>query len=193
MFEKITEQELEVRGVGNVSTTPTKKTPFGESGFDAKQLKERFDLLPRYIAERLNEVLGGIDSGELIDYAYLSPHGYVGDILRGLYDGETAREIIIKTPTRDITVADVAIEVVRLLDELENGEFVERIMFDEENDVKEVLNGVADTANYAKKKVDYVLKNYYGKDEIDNILGDISSALDELHGYAEELVGGDAT
>lgn len=147
MFEKITEQELEVRGVGNVSTTPTKKTPFGESGFDAKQLKERFDLLPRYIAERLNEVLGGIDSGELIDYAYLSPHGYVGDILRGLYDGETAREIIIKTPTRDITVADVAIEVVRLLDELENGELGDKLMFDEETSFKEALDKIEERAN----------------------------------------------
>ena len=36
------------------------------------------------------------------------------------------------------------------------------------------------------------LSNYYNKEEVDDKIGDISSALDELHAYAEALKGGGA-
>ena len=56
MFEKIEDSELEKRSMRRVSTTPTKHTPFGESGLSADKLKERFDLLGVYLARRLNEI-----------------------------------------------------------------------------------------------------------------------------------------
>lgn len=34
------------------------------------------------------------------------------------------------------------------------------------------------------------LSNYYTKDEIDNTVGDIETALDELHNYAQAIIGG---
>lgn len=122
MFEKITEQELEVRGVGNVSTTPTKKTPFGESGFNAKQLKERFDLLPRYIAERLNEVFDGLENGDLVNFAKFGTGRTVGEVLSGLDDGSEARNIYIETPIETLTLAEAVTRLVKLLNEIENGE-----------------------------------------------------------------------
>lgn len=125
MFEKITEQELEVRGVGNVSTTPTKRTPFGESGFDAKQLKERFDLLPRYIAERLNEVFVGLENGDLANSATFGTGRTVGEVLSGLDDGSEARNIYIETPTERLTLAEAVTRLVKLLDEIENGELTQ--------------------------------------------------------------------
>ena len=127
MFEKITEQELEVRGVGNVSTTPTKKTPFGESGFDAKQLKERFDLLPRYIAERLNEVFVGLENGDLVNSAKFGTGRTVGEVLSGLDDGSEARNIYIETPIETLTLAEAVTRLVKLLNELENGEIVQAL------------------------------------------------------------------
>lgn len=49
---------------------------------------------------------------------------------------------------------------------------------------------------YSKDTIDYILdtkadkETSYTKDEVDNLIGDIDSALDELHNYAQALIGG---
>lgn len=123
MFEKINNSDLEKRSMTKVATTPTQKTPFGESSFTADELKARFDLLPRYIATRLNEILEGLQSGDLADYAAVKGTGKnVGLLLRSIFDGTGAKDIMIKTPTEELSLEDAVSRLVRLMDELENGE-----------------------------------------------------------------------
>ena len=125
MYEKIEESELKRRSLKNVSTTPTRRTPFGESGLSAEQLKERFDLLSVYIANRLNEVFEGMENGEFIDSAKFVDGRGLGEIIRSLYDGSGAHDINIETPTEKLTLAEAVNKLVRLLDEIENGELTQ--------------------------------------------------------------------
>ena len=123
MFEKIQESELKTLGISNVSTTPTKRTPYGESGFTAAELKERFDKLPRYLAARLNEIFEGMETGELAGGIKLSADGgSVKHILNGLFDGSVADKLLIKTPTEEVTLAVAVVKLLKLLDEIDNGE-----------------------------------------------------------------------
>lgn len=122
MYERIEESELKRRSLKNVSTTPTRRTPFGESGLSAEQLKERFDLLGVYIANRLNEVFEGMESGEFIDSAKFVDGRGLGEIIRSLFDGSGASEIYIETPTETLTLAEAVNRLVRLLNEIENGD-----------------------------------------------------------------------
>lgn len=123
MFEKIEQSEISRLGMVNVSTTPTKKTPFGESNFTAADLKGRFDKLPDYLAKRLNEIFEGMQSGELAKNVTLSDGSRLDALLLGLFDGETAKKIKIVTPSGDVTLAEISSKMKKALDEMESGEY----------------------------------------------------------------------
>lgn len=65
MLEKITEAEINERSMARVSNTPGRRTAFGQSEMDAEALKLRFDRLGRFLAGKINEILGSIDDGVL--------------------------------------------------------------------------------------------------------------------------------
>ena len=123
MFEKIEQSEISRLGMANVSTTPTKKTPFGESNFTAAGLKGRFDKLPGYLAKRLNEIFEGMQSGELAKNVKLSDGSALDALLLGLFDGETAKKIKIVTPSGVVTLAEISSKMKKALDEMESGEY----------------------------------------------------------------------
>lgn len=150
MFEIINDSELQKRSMTQVSTTPNKRTPFGESGLTAEELKGRFDLLPMYIAKRLNEIFEGISSGELAAALKLSEDEKVGALLKGLFDGETARKIKIVTANGEGTLDEAVSELRRLLDELENGDFLKSCYLE---DGRDVGRAVEETEALAKAAV----------------------------------------
>jgi hypothetical protein len=130
MFEKITESELEKRAVAAVSNTPTRYTPFGESNMSALELKARFDKLPRYLAERLNEIFQGLADGSLSQSAMVvngDTKISVGELLSKLLTGDTS-DIKIQTLTRTITLDELGNMAVRHEDEMQSGEIAQRLM-----------------------------------------------------------------
>lgn len=65
MLEKITEAEINERSMARVSTTPGRPTAFGQSNMDPEALKLRFDRLGRFLAGKINEILGSIEDGSI--------------------------------------------------------------------------------------------------------------------------------
>ena len=122
MYERITDSELEKRSLTKVSTTPTEKTAFGESGLSAKELKARFDLMPKYIALRLNEIFDGMKDGTFIDNTSSPGESSLGYIVRGIRNGNLAKQLAVSTPTKQMTLEEAVTKLVELIDEFENGE-----------------------------------------------------------------------
>ncbi len=134
MFEKITEADIAKRGVAAVSTTPTRRTPFGESAMNAEQLKERFDTLPRHIADRLNEIFSGIPDGALVDVLKLK-HGEeivsLAELARGLLDGNV-ENIQVKTIYETLSLAVLGARVVEMYNGLSSGELASKLKLSKE-------------------------------------------------------------
>jgi hypothetical protein len=65
--KKITESEIEELKISSLPTRPTAPTAFGGKGYSATEMKEAFDRLPLYVAERLNSLIDDIESGSLAD------------------------------------------------------------------------------------------------------------------------------
>lgn len=57
-----------------------------------------------------------------------------------------------------------------------------------ENDTVEAIE--FEFAEKASTLAGYGIEDAYTKDEVNNLIGDIDSALDELHNYAQALIGG---
>lgn len=128
MFEKITESDITKNGVSALATTPTRPTAFGESAMSAADLKARFDKLPRLIADKVNEILTGIEDGQLAEVLNISngeeKHS-VSEILLNLLNGNVD-EFKIQTLTRLVTLAELGAIVVRIDDDLKTGELARR-------------------------------------------------------------------
>lgn len=130
MFEKITEAEINERSMAKVSTTPGRRTAFGEGGMDAEALKLRFDRLGRFIAGRLNEVFEGLPNGELAKHLYIAaPEGsftrldlFVTNLLKG-----DLAEIYAKTPSGEGSLDMVCDIVFRIDNGLATGDFASNI------------------------------------------------------------------
>ena len=56
-IHEISESELHEAGISSLSNHPTSPYAFGGEGLTPTRLKERFDRLPRLVAERLNLIL----------------------------------------------------------------------------------------------------------------------------------------
>lgn len=110
MFEKITEAEINERSMANVSTTPGRRTAFGEGNMDAEALKLRFDRLPRFIAGRLNEVLEGMQSGNFADNTYIQTEFFpisLGQFVKSFYTGELD-DMMVKSSTATMYFREMA-------------------------------------------------------------------------------------
>lgn len=60
IIPRITEAEMAAKGVASLPTRPNNPYAYGGENLTATELKERFDRLPRHIAERLNLLLSAI-------------------------------------------------------------------------------------------------------------------------------------
>lgn len=57
------------------------------------------------------------------------------------------------------------------------------VLYGEYKNTSDVVSGLATS----------LVNSYYNKTKIDEMFGDVNSALDELHNYAQSLIGGDAS
>lgn len=124
MFERITEAEINERSMANVSTTPGRRTAFGEGGLDAKALKLRFDRLGRYLAKRLNEVFDGIADGSLAEVLYIDSEGKkrsLKDFVDSLLTGQV-ESIKIQTSDGVITLTELGDRTQEMYNGLDTGD-----------------------------------------------------------------------
>lgn len=66
-IEKLTENELFSAGVSSLSNRPTASYAFGGEGLTPSALRERFDRLPRLVAQRLNLLVGMLQETPALD------------------------------------------------------------------------------------------------------------------------------
>ena len=130
MFEKITEAEIDERSMARVSTTPNRKTAFGEGEMDAKALKLRFDRLPRFIISRLNEVMEGMANGRFAERLYIdvpgSPPQELAAFIISLRNGQLT-QINVNTPSGNGNLEQVCDIVYRINNGLSTGDFADDI------------------------------------------------------------------
>ena len=58
--KKITEKEMSPLRVASLPSRPTAPTSFGGKGYTSREMKEAFDKLPNFIADRLNSLIEDI-------------------------------------------------------------------------------------------------------------------------------------
>lgn len=129
MFERITDAEINERSMANVSTTPGRRTAFGEGGLDAKALKLRFDRLGRYLAKRLNEVFDGIADGSLAEVLYIDSEGEkrsLKDFVDSLLTGQV-ESIKIQTSDGVITLTELGDRTQEMYNGLDTGDLAGKI------------------------------------------------------------------
>ncbi len=130
MFEQITEEELNKRAMTRVSSTPTRRTAFGESGMDAEALKKRFDSMPRYLAGRINEIFEAIADGTFASYLNVDCDGKkvtLDDLATKLLTGEV-EDIKIKSIYKTVSLLELANILIRIDNGLNTGELAERMI-----------------------------------------------------------------
>lgn len=129
MFERITEADINERSMANVSTTPGRKTAFGEGGLDAKALKLRFDRLGRYLAKRLNEVFDGLSEGNLAEVLYIDSNGErrsLKDFVESLLTGRV-ESIKIQTDDGILTFTELGNRTQDMYNGLATGDLASKI------------------------------------------------------------------
>ena len=91
-IKRIGEQEMREAGIVSLSNKPTSPTTNGGDGLSPTALKERFDRLPRLVAERLNLLLDAISAmPELED---LSGGSIAEGMLTGMFPEERAEHTL---------------------------------------------------------------------------------------------------
>lgn len=121
MLEKITEAEINERSMARVSTTPGRRTGFGENNLNPEALKLRFDRLGRFLAGKINEILGSIEDGSIAEYIYVDHNGNkisVEQFITNLLNGDVDN-IQIKTAYGIVYLTEIAMKT----EEMYNGQF----------------------------------------------------------------------
>ena len=89
MIDLLTESEMNEQGVVSLPTRPNGDCASGGEALSASELKERFDRLPRYIAERLNELI------DVLNRSPAEKEEAIADlILTGMFPSTDARHTL---------------------------------------------------------------------------------------------------
>ena len=129
MLEKITEAEINERSMARVSNTPGRRTAFGQSEMDAEALKLRFDRLGRFLAGKINEILGSIEDGSIAEYIYVDHNGNkisVEQFITNLLNGDVDN-IQIKINGGIVYLTEIAMKTEEMYNGLFTGDIAEKI------------------------------------------------------------------
>ena len=129
MLEKITEAEINERSMARVSTTPGRKTGFGENNLNPEALKLRFDRLGRFLAGKINEILGSIEDGSIAEYIYVDHNGNkisVEQFITNLLNGDVDN-IQIKINGGIVYLTEIAMKTEEMYNGLFTGDIAEKI------------------------------------------------------------------
>lgn len=130
MFEEITKNDLDSRAMARVSSTPSRRTAFGESKMSAEDLKNRFDRLPRYLAGRLNEIFRAINTGELSEALKVDCNGVIislDDLVTRLLSGNVDF-VKIQTLLETISLTTLAEKTLKIENSIKTGELAEHMI-----------------------------------------------------------------
>ena len=130
MLKKITEAEINERSMAKVSTTPGRKTAFGESKMDPEALKLRFDRLGRFLAGKINEILGSIEDGSIAEYIYVDHNGNkisVEQFITNLLNGDVDN-IRIKINGKIVYLTEFATQIDKMYDDLLTGDLAKQLI-----------------------------------------------------------------
>ena len=174
MLKKITEAEINERSMAKVSTTPGRKTAFGESKMDPEALKLRFDRLGRFLAGKINEILGSIEDGSIAEYIYVDHNGNkisVEQFITNLLNGDVDN-IRIKINGKIVYLTEFATQIDKMYDDLLTGDLAKQLIvvdnitlksFYEEFKRKEDL----ERGEPGKSAYDYAVEGGYIGTEVD--------------------------
>ena len=82
---RINDEDIKELCVSNLPTRPTAPRALGGRGYTAKEMKEAFDLLPKFLVEKFNTLIDDIESdGE---------GGIASSIQTGITDGHTLYDL----------------------------------------------------------------------------------------------------
>lgn len=111
-IEQLTESEMNAQGVVSLPTRPNGDYASGGEALSASELKERFDRLPRYIAERLNQLIALLNTcpskkgdeaiADLIltgMFPSTAPDHTLSDLLSEILNGDFAGYLSVGTAT----------------------------------------------------------------------------------------------
>ncbi len=163
MFEKITDSDISKRSVAAVATTPNRRVSYGESGMDAAQLKARFDLLPKHIAERLNEIFVGLTDGTLADALNVNAGDQkisLGALVSSLLEGDVG-DVKIKTIYETISLLQLGALVLEMRDGLKTGELADKMMLSEEESLRAFCEKAEALADMNIKEIAEMLTDEY--------------------------------
>jgi hypothetical protein len=129
MLEKITEAEINERSMARVSTTPGRPTAFGQSNMDPEALKLRFDRLGRFLAGKINEILGSIEDGSIAEYIYVDHNGVkysIEQFITNLINGDVDN-IQIKINGGIVYLTEIAMKTEEMYNGLFTGDIAGKI------------------------------------------------------------------
>ena len=135
---------------------------------------------------------GNIDENAI----YLTPDNYaskdyVDNLLSELSNGIT-RVIVDALPTETSEINENTIYMVPSQDNAENNIYDEYMFFKNSENllIPEIIGSTAIDLNnyYTKAEIDEVAQVLITRDEVEEELGNIETALDELHNYAQALI-----
>lgn len=208
---KITSAEIAPLKVASLPSRPTAPTAFGGRGYSASDMKAAFDRLPLYVADRLNLLIDDVTDGELLDSI---PTG----IFEGHTLSQLVEDIASGRMASYLSVTGTPLtEVIQSLKEYTRvsaaGDDELRLLID---DVITTISEMSDCIDESIKKADRVEEDSERRDseisllieenrmasdsalseiremvrENSAMLDGVSTLLDELHLYAQEVGGG---
>lgn len=135
MIEKITQSELDARSMASVSTTPTRRTAFGESGMDQEALKLRFDRMSRLVAKKVNEIIDGLSNGQVASDIIIEHDGFkwsLAHFIQRLLSGDVDH-IPISMPTGGkMYLTELALMTHEMYFGLSSGDLADKLMLNAE-------------------------------------------------------------
>ena len=132
---KITESDLASRKVASLPSRPTAPTAFGGKGYTSAQMKEAFDKLPLFLAEKFNSLLDDIEAS--------GTGSLIASLPTGLAPGHTVRDFFLDVMSGD-ALSYLSDENGRTLDGLLNGIRTELDAIEEALDPICIDGGTAD-------------------------------------------------
>lgn len=119
---KILTEQIRDLTVSSLPTRPTAPTSLGGRGFSPSEMKEAFDRLPLFIAERLNSLIGEIrgEDGTVTDAipTGLKDGHTLSDLFADVESGELASYLKVLGKSLAVQIGDI----LERLDKLDGGE-----------------------------------------------------------------------
>ncbi len=190
MFEKITEAEINERSMANVSTTPGRKTAFGESNLNAQALKLRFDRLSRYLAGRINEILEGIDNGALVDNLQITTDDKkisLGDFIHKLLTGDVS-DVKIQAYDKVMTLEELAIKFLQIYDGVDSGDLAARMKMKDGESFQEFYDLAKAFVMSDRDEIVKIILSKFTEDFVNDLATEAAKKVD-LSGIEEALEG----